>query len=176
MDPKARLVCLALCSIPLAAAVQAQQTGSVIGWGNPVLVAGEQLAQLEAISAGTHHGLGLLPDGSVVAWGNDQYGQCQVPVQANDCVAVEAGFHHSLALRVDGSVLAWGSNFGGESDLPDTNSGFVALARRGGDVPGPAGGRLDRGLGLGRRRCPGCAPAQHGLRGHRRRVRVRAGA
>ena len=52
------------------------------------------------------------PAGKLVAWGNNQYGQTNVPA-GNDFVAIDAsqGFH-SLALRSDGSLAGWGSNYG----------------------------------------------------------------
>ena len=53
-----------------------------------------------------------VPAGKLVAWGNNQYGQTNVPA-GNNFVAIDAsqGFH-SLALRSDGSLAGWGSNYG----------------------------------------------------------------
>jgi alpha-tubulin suppressor-like RCC1 family protein len=61
-----------------------------------------------SISAGWAHNLALRADGSVLAWGDNRYGQTTVPASATNVVAIEAGFYHSLALRSDGTVIAWG--------------------------------------------------------------------
>ena len=67
-----------------------------------------------AIGAGEIHSLGLKADGSIAAWGANNYGQCEVPAPNTSFVAVAAGWAHSLGLRVDGSIMAWGYNGNGE--------------------------------------------------------------
>ncbi len=86
-----------------------------------------------AISAGNYHSLALCSDGTVAAWGGNQYGQLgdntttdrSDPVAVNTnarvsalygktVVAVAAGWFHSLALCSDGTVAAWGYNLLGE--------------------------------------------------------------
>ena len=67
--------------------------------------------------------------GEIVAWGRNDYGQCDVP-DGNDFVAVSAGLHHGLALRSNGTVVAWGSNSAGQCDVPAGND-FVAVAAGG---------------------------------------------
>ena len=42
------------------------------------------------------HSLGLKTDGSIVAWGNGDLGQCDVPDPNTDYVAVAGGKWHSL--------------------------------------------------------------------------------
>jgi len=51
----------------------------------------------QVAAGGGHHSLALRPDGSVVAWGLNNDGQCTVPA---DLVATQiaGGGHHSLAL------------------------------------------------------------------------------
>lgn len=52
--------------------------------------------------------------GTVVAWGDDYYGQTQLPVVGQSGItAIAAGEEHSVALRYDGLVIAWGANDGG---------------------------------------------------------------
>ena len=50
-------------------------------------------------------------DGSVVAWGDNNSGQCDVPVLPAGLTYVEvaAGNYHVVARRSDGSVVVWGS-------------------------------------------------------------------
>ena len=70
---------------------------------------------MTAISAGWEHSLALRADGTVVAWGDNSYGQCSAPAEATNIVAISAGYYHSLALRGDGTVLAWGANYAANS-------------------------------------------------------------
>ena len=62
-----------------------------------------------------YHSLGLLEDGSVLAWGNNRYGQTVVPKTDKKFIAITAGDYHSLGLLEDGSVLAWGDNNYGQT-------------------------------------------------------------
>jgi hypothetical protein len=52
-----------------------------------------------ALAAGYCHSLGLKADGSIVAWGRNTYGQCDVPAPNADFIALAAGQGHSLAIR-----------------------------------------------------------------------------
>jgi alpha-tubulin suppressor-like RCC1 family protein len=72
------------------------------------------------VAAGTSHTLARRSDGSVVAWGNNSYGQCNVPALAPGLSYVEmaAGERHTVARRSDGSVVAWGWNGWGQCNVP----------------------------------------------------------
>lgn len=61
-------------------------------------------------------------DNPVVAWGENQSGQCDVPAGLV-AVQVDCGENHSVALRPDGSVVAWGETDYGQCDVPE---GLVA--------------------------------------------------
>jgi hypothetical protein len=86
-----------------------------------------------AIAAGGWHTLALCSDGTLAAWGNDNYGQLgdayrsqrSVPgaVRTNSgvsalygrrVVTMAAGANHSLALCADSTVAAWGDNASGQ--------------------------------------------------------------
>ncbi|MEI8194646.1 MAG: hypothetical protein WCI73_01925 [Phycisphaerae bacterium] len=67
-------------------------------------------------------------DTQVVAWGDNTYGQANVPVGLNNVVAVAAGVLHSLALRADGTVVAWGNNTYGQTTVPAGLNNVVAVA------------------------------------------------
>ena len=56
------------------------------------------------LSAGGSHSLGLLEDGSVLAWGNNDYGQTAIPKTYKKFIAISAGHWHSLGLLEDDSV------------------------------------------------------------------------
>ncbi|MCX4792117.1 MULTISPECIES: RCC1-like domain-containing protein [unclassified Streptomyces] len=141
--------------------------GSVLAWGNngsgqlgdgtttnrdtpvPVCAPGQTapctrfLTHVVAIDAGRTHALALRRDGSVLAWGDNAFGELGdgttinrntpvwvcAPGQTAPCTrflthvrTFAAGRNHSLALRRDGIVLAWGNNaFGELGDGTTTN-------------------------------------------------------
>lgn len=74
--------------------------------------------------------VGPPPAGSVVAWGDDRYGQVDVPIAAQrGVVAIAVGAAHTLALKADGSVVAWGANDNGQTTVPAlAMSGVTAIA------------------------------------------------
>ena len=78
--------------------------------------------------------LGLLPSaafahGEIVAWGNNQAGQCGVPNALNSkYVAVQAGDCFSVGLKADGSVVVWGDDRHGQCAVPEPNADFTAIA------------------------------------------------
>jgi alpha-tubulin suppressor-like RCC1 family protein len=61
-----------------------------------------------AVAAGWAHSMALRADATVVAWGNDDFGQTDVSYLALNVVAVAAGYYHNIALRSDGTVVTWG--------------------------------------------------------------------
>ncbi|MFF2149689.1 RCC1 domain-containing protein, partial [Kitasatospora sp. NPDC058190] len=98
------------------------------------------LRGVHGIAAGTTHSLAFDKDGTVLAWGDNRFGELgngttsvtpqttPVPVCApgqtapcsrflTDVRAVAGGSDFSLALRNDGTVLAWG--FNGDGELGD---------------------------------------------------------
>jgi len=82
------------------------------------------------LSAGDRHGLRIRPDGGVAAWGDNFYGQSDVPAGLDEVVAVAAGYVHSLALKADGTVTSWGGE-GGVSYVPPSVDDAVAVAAGG---------------------------------------------
>lgn len=54
------------------------------------------------------HNMALTPDGGVVCWGYNEYGQCDVPEFTQPVVDVAASKRSSLALLEDGSLVIWG--------------------------------------------------------------------
>jgi len=81
-----------------------------------------------AVAAGENHSLGVRSDGSVAAWGDWGYGQCDVPSPNADFIAVAGGSRHSLGLKSDGTIVAWGSNGNLQRNVPAPNADFVAVA------------------------------------------------
>jgi len=104
--------------------------GSIIGWGEQV-VGGDLSGGFVKVAAGGVHSLGLKQDGSIVAWGQNFYSQCNIPSPNSGFIAISAGWYHSLGLRQDGSIVAWGRNDYGQCNIPSPNTGFTAIAAGG---------------------------------------------
>ncbi len=85
----------------------------------------DPIANAKVVKAGCYHGLALNKSGTVLAWGENEYGQLgdgttddrahAAPVPGlTDVKAISAGCYHSLAIKENGSVWAWGYNYYGE--------------------------------------------------------------
>ena len=61
----------------------------------------------------------------LVAWGDNSYGQCNVPAvpPGLTVVRVSAGYDHALAVLSDGTILAWGDNSAGQCVVPALAAG-----------------------------------------------------
>ena len=62
------------------------------------------------VEAGMFHNLALRSDGTVAAWGDNTFGQCEMPKGLTNVVRIGAGRYHSMAVKQDGSVVSWGRN------------------------------------------------------------------
>ena len=89
------------------------------------------LTGVVALVGGDAHGLALRNDGTLVAWGDNSFGQGVVPADLSGIVGIAAGAYHNLALKSDGTLAAWGDNRLGQSTIPAGLSGVVAIAAGG---------------------------------------------
>ncbi|NTU69716.1 hypothetical protein HGB13_02755 [bacterium] len=103
----------------------------------PALLSG--ISSVKSVATGGYHTLALKNDGTVYAWGANNYGQLgatttdtcggwsctRSPILIpglNNIVAITAGQFHSLAIKADGTVYAWGQNLAGQlGDGTDVN-------------------------------------------------------
>ena len=85
-----------------------------------------------AVAGGGWHSLGLKANGTIVAWGNNNSGQCNIPAPNANFVAVAGGAEHSLGLKRNATIVAWGNNNSGQCNIPAPNANFVAVAGGGG--------------------------------------------
>ena len=93
-------------------------------WGDDVPAPVTGLSGVTAIAAGGDSSLALLGNGTVMAWGANEFGQLgdgtltqsDVPVAVSGLSGVSAIAigGASFALRDDGTVMAWGSNISGQ--------------------------------------------------------------
>ena len=137
--------------------------GSLVAWGSnshgqlgdastsdqpfPVMVdrSGVLLGKtIVAIAAGSQHSLALCSDGTIAAWGKNQYGELgdstnadsPVPVAANQggvlsaktVIDIEAGGASSFALCSEGRLAAWGRNHLGQLGDGTTTDRNVPVA------------------------------------------------
>ena len=84
-----------------------------------------QSATISDMSAGELHALVLLADGTVSSFGNNSFGQENIPVGLTNVVEIAAGHYHNVVMKSDGSVICWGKNDEGQCDVP---AGLVAKA------------------------------------------------
>ncbi len=122
-------------------------SSALVGASAPrVALAGtNSLLRSGIIAVGANHALALRDDGTVWAWGDNDYGQLGdgtqtqrgTPVQLAGLpkvTAVAARTDHSLALATDGTVWAWGDNEYSQLGAPE-NIAFSVKPRQ---VPGLA--------------------------------------
>ncbi|MBI3414439.1 MAG: hypothetical protein HY043_03820 [Verrucomicrobia bacterium] len=149
--------------------VALKKDGTVVAWGHngggqvtgtpttndppaaiasPVILDGQVLSNITAISARAIHTVALKNGGTVVAWGFNTHGQVTGTPSTNNGAEVaianpvildgqvlngvkeiSAGAYHTVALKYDGTVVAWGANFYGQvTGTPTTNEPYSAIA------------------------------------------------
>ncbi len=64
----------------------------------------------------------------LAGWGNNSFGQLNVPAGVTNIVNIAAGNNHALALISDGRVVAWGDNSSGQTSVPPGLSNVVRIA------------------------------------------------
>ena len=111
----------------------------------------EDIGEIAQSSIFTHWGasFAVLPDGTLWAWGNNEYGrlgdgnvsrsgydhfidynQTQPVFIMDDVVAVSAGVLHTAAIRGDGSLWLWGSNQSGQLGDSTSDNWYNPLPQR----------------------------------------------
>ena len=112
---------LVICLLPLSKAPYAL---AIAGGGSTT------------ISAGGDHSLVIKSDGSLWAWGSNEFGQLgdgttvdkYVPVKImDDVMSVSAGGVHSTAIKSDGSLWVWGGNQYGQLGDSSTEDRHIPM-------------------------------------------------
>lgn len=88
----------------------------------------DSLKKIKAISVYKDHVLALKYDGTVIGWGDNSYGQMNIPDSLNHVIAISAGDRHSLVLKDDGKAVAWGGESYGYSPVPEHINNIVAIS------------------------------------------------
>src|SRR6188768_3739174 len=126
-------VVIGLACLVLTGTARAQS--NVKGWGRTVFDSGWNSEAFVEVAAGYWHTVVRRSDGSVVAWGNNAYGECNVPVLPVGLTYAEiaAGGLHTVARRSDGSVVACGANSWGQCNVPALPGGLTYVEVEAGD-------------------------------------------
>ena len=99
------------------------------------------------VAAGATHSLALATDGTIYAWGKNEYGQLGndstinspvpvavkttgTPMDGKKIIQIHAGYEHSLALASDGTVYTWGRNNFGQLGKNDATDAHIPAAVR----------------------------------------------
>ena len=99
------------------------------------------------VAAGATHSLALATDGTIYAWGKNEYGQlgndsttnspvpvavktAGTPMEGKTIIQIHAGYEHSLALASDGTVYTWGRNNFGQLGKNDATDAHIPAAVR----------------------------------------------
>ena len=102
----------------------------------PVQVSG--LTGVVEIAAGGYYSLALKSDGTLWAWGDNEFGQLgnndttdnNIPVQVSGLtgvITISAGDHHSVALKSNGTVWTWGKNWLGQLGSGTLNDSLIPV-------------------------------------------------
>lgn len=85
------------------------------------------IIQIESGFTDSGHVLALRKNGSVLAWGANEFKQADVP-ELSDVVQIATGWRHSLALQKDGTVIAWGDNSEEQCSVPAGLSDVIQIS------------------------------------------------
>nr|ACO14918.1 Secretion-regulating guanine nucleotide exchange factor [Caligus clemensi] len=85
--------------------------GSILVSPSPVVM-DRNVAQ---ISAGQNFSLCLSEDGSVFGFGDNKFGQLNIPVMESPLLRIDCGWTHCLGLQSSRHILAWGRNTYGQT-------------------------------------------------------------
>jgi hypothetical protein len=109
----------------------ARADGLVESWGDAPAPPPASLTNAFKVSAGGTFAAALRGDSTVVCWGTNNIGQCNVPAGLVGVTAIAAGYNHMLALRSDGSIVSWGSNGYDARQIPNAGAPYAFVAAGG---------------------------------------------
>ena len=153
VEPTSEFVTEPMIAVGSSYTIALRSDGTVWAWGSnwfgqlgdgtttdrhtPVQVPNLNNATAIAAGSSSAHTLALFDDGTVQAWGNNEFGQLgdgtttnrHAPVKVpnlNDIIDIATGSHRTIALHNDGTVWAWGRRSGQLGD-GTTISSFVPV-------------------------------------------------
>lgn len=96
--------------------------------GNPLVAGDFAIALLATNFFGYSASNVTLRISPVLAWGNNAYGQTNIPGGLTSVVSIASSFHHTLALQANGSVSSWGDPYATQFNFPANFTNVVAIA------------------------------------------------
>jgi hypothetical protein len=83
-----------------------------------------------AVAQGNRHAAALRADGTVIVWGENFYGQLNVPSGLSNVVSISCSFYYTVAIKADGRAVGWGSydQIGVFVELPASFNDLVAVS------------------------------------------------
>jgi alpha-tubulin suppressor-like RCC1 family protein len=101
--------------------------GSATNWGSmSTIPAG--ISNVAQFAIGANHVIALKSDGTLIGWGNNDFGQTNIPAGIKPVTAIAAGGNFTLALQNDGTVVSWRPNLAYIGSVPTGLSNVVAIA------------------------------------------------
>jgi len=91
------------------------------------------LSDVIAVESSGRHCIALKANGTVVTWGDNSSGECDIPGGLTNVIAIAAGYGfggYSMALRADGTVIGWGRY----EPAPEGLTNVVAISAVGGSL------------------------------------------
>ena len=84
-------------------------------------------------AAGVFHSILLKSDGTAASFGENEYGQCDIPgpPEGITYTQVAAGLGHTVLLKSDGTAAAFGGNYHGQCNIPALADGVKYTSNEG---------------------------------------------
>ncbi len=83
-----------------------------------------------AMACHLHHALAIREDGSILAWGNNEFGQLNVPAPNSGFIEVACTLDGSVGLKADGTIVVWGQI----GPVAAPNNHFTSIATNNSDA------------------------------------------
>ena len=83
------------------------------------------------IAAGGDVTLAVTRTGTLLAWGDNRFGQCAPPPRLNSIMALDAGARHVAAITQSGAIVCWGDDSDGQASSPPDSDRATAIAAGG---------------------------------------------
>ena len=111
------------------------QNGTLVTWGinelgiqQSTIPANLRTMLFKDIAASVANGYALSEDGNLYTWGENLYGEGNIPLSAQtNVLAIGAGARFAFAIRADHTVVAWGRNEWGQTNVPPTAIDVIAI-------------------------------------------------
>jgi alpha-tubulin suppressor-like RCC1 family protein len=104
--------------------------GSVVQFGKypPGTPPASTNAGVLSVTEGPYHAMAINKDGTLAAWGSNNWGQVSIPEGLSGVVAIATAVTTNLVLKDDGTVAAWGYESAVTDRIPAGLSDVVAIS------------------------------------------------